>query len=163
MEIVRPACLTTALAFAVMGCSYGAMTGDELIDWVVLEEAGRYQCVEIGPKTLFIEDTDNSRPRVGAYPGAFSSKELNEMTKGLAIAPDQIDWAEFDANNTTMFGEPDTIDGTGSCTMHVSQPAFVKNHAFIEFSAPSGAIGVYAFEKTRNRWHVAERVNNGWW
>lgn len=153
---------------AIASCAPPANTNDEnantLIDMVVLREAPFSECVEIGPQTVIVEYPDDyAVPITGLSPGAFSDAEINSVASELAVNVDQVDWEKLNDEGSNVIGEPDTIDGTGKCTMHVDNPVFADDYAFVEFSAPGGDIGAYAFKQTSGRWRVAERLHFGWW
>lgn len=163
-----PFMLMLVASVVTTACAPSAETDDEnaneLIDLVVQREAPFHQCVEIGSQSLVVNyPTDYQAPIMGLYPGAFSDVELNAAASSVAVNEDRLAEAGSNVENTTVVGEPDTIDGTGSCTMLVHFPIVVEDYAFVEFSAPGGDIGAYAFQRKSGRWRVAERLHFGWW
>ena len=166
---MKMAKLFTLVALATTtACAPAADTDDaianELIDLVVQREAPFHQCVEIGDQTLVVNyATDFQGPILGPHPSAFSNQELNAAAASVAIDQARLFEAGSVTKNPKVLGEPDTIDGTGSCTMRVHLPLVVKDFAFVKFSTPSGHIGVYAFQRKSRWWQVAERVHFGWW
>lgn len=164
----QPHKIILAASVVVASCAPSANTNDEnaneLIDMVVLREAPFSECVEIGPQTVIVEYPDDyAAPIMGLSPGAFSDAEINSVASELAVDIDQVNWGKLNDEGSNVIGEPDTIDGTGKCTMYVENPVFADDYAFVDFSAPSGAIGAYAFKQTSGRWRVAERLQFGWW
>lgn len=132
---------------------------------VVRREAPIHQCIEIGPEALVVEHADDSPARkMGLNPGNFSDEKVNSALRKLAEEGDRLGTVEEEAvHSATVVGEPDTIDGSGSCTMRVSYPIFAEDFAFIEFSSPGGSIGAYAFKRTFLGWQSEERLHFGWW
>jgi len=159
--------LITSLAIAA--CAPNAKTGDgnadEQIDIVVRREAPNHQCIEIGPEALVVEySNDSLAPNMGLSPGAFSDEEVNSALRTLVEGVDRIGVVKEEVvNSATVVGQPDTIGGSGSCTMRVRYPVFAEDFAFIEFSAPGGSIGAYAFKQTFLGWQTKERLHFGWW
>lgn len=158
-----------AASLAIAACAPNAETGDEnadeLIDMVVLREAPFHQCIEIGTKTLIVEyPDDHLAPIMGVYPGAFSDSEANAAAGKLVVGVERLIAVQKEVGESaTVVGEPDTIDGSGSCTMRINYPAFAGDFAFIEFSAPGGSIGAYTFKRTSIGWRAEERLHFGWW
>lgn len=166
MKLARSIIVTASLA--TTACAPDAETGDEdadyLINLVVRSEAPFHQCIEIGPETLVVDyPEDYPAPIMGPYPGAFSDAEANSAAFKLAVKVDRLSGQAESTETATVIGDPDTIDGTGSCSMRVHYPIFAQDYAFMEFSAPGGDIGAYAFKRTSAGWRVAERLHFGWW
>ena len=160
-------CLLPALVvMTVTACTPSANTDDvmanELVDLVVAKEAPFHQCVEIGPHTNVTEYSEGFDAPGLLHPKAFEDARLSHAASELAISDEEAIANDVEAR-VLVIGEPDTIDGTGSCSLRIRAPVFSQHFAFIEFSTPSGVIGAYAFERSDGSWRAAERIHLGNW
>ena len=154
--------LAALVVMTVTGCTPSANTGDvvanELVDLVVGKEAPFHQCIEIGPLTEVTEYSEGLDAPGLLHPEAFEDARISHAASGLAISGEKARARDVEAE-VLIIGEPDAIDGTGSCSLRVRSPVFSQHFAFIEFSTPGGVIGAYAFERSEGSWRAAERIH----
>lgn len=160
-------CLLPALVvITVTACTPSANSDDvmtdELVDLVVAKEAPFHQCVEIGPPTIVTEYSEGLGPPGLLHPKAFEDARLSHAASELAISGKEAISRDVEAH-VLVIGEPDSIDGSGSCSLRIRAPVFSQHFAFIEFSTPGGVIGAYAFERSDGSWRAAERIHLGNW
>ncbi|RXZ64449.1 hypothetical protein [Pelagerythrobacter rhizovicinus] len=158
--------LYAATLFALVGCTPSADTDDanvnELIDLVVAREAPFHRCLEISGRTSVVEyPPDYLGPITGLHTGTFSDEELTLAAKAVAVSLDEA--IRLETAGIRVVGEPDTVEGSGSCALQVGYPLFSQEYAFVEFSTPSGIIGAYAFKRSLGGWRTAERFHFGYW
>jgi len=156
-----------SVTFMLIGCTPSADTDDgdanRLVDQVVVREAPFHQCLEIGGRTSVVEyPADYPGPVLGLHTDSFDDEELELAARAVAVPLDEALRSET-AVRVRVIGEPDAVDGSASCALKVGYPLFSRDYAFVEFSAPSGTIGAYVFERSFWGWRVAERFHFGFW
>ena len=160
--------LALVFAIALSGCAPPVETGDEdvdeLVNMIVRREAPFHGCVEIGPDSAIIEyRADDMAAPSTLHVGRFEDPRLVRAARKVSITPEQASDEDYSSNRMLIYGKPETIDGTNSCTMRVLTPIFSGDFSFAEFSTPGGVVGAYAFEKRSGRWHVVERIFLAYW
>ncbi|CAN0587622.1 unnamed protein product [Ectocarpus sp. 12 AP-2014] len=89
-------------------------------------------------------------------PRSFKDTETRKSANLIAI--DLIDY-ESDTVTVRNVGQ---FSGE-NCLMRVNGPTFSRNHAFLEYSDPSGMIGAYAFYRDGSKWVFVEKLHLGYW
>ena len=160
--------LAVVYAIGLCGCAPSVDTGnddvDELVNMIVRQEAPFHECVEVGPDSAIIgyKPEDTAAPST-LHVGRFEDPRLMRAARKVSITPEQASDEDYSSDRMLIYGKPDTIDGTNSCTMRVLTPVFSGDFSFAEFSTPGGVVGAYAFENRSGKWHVVERIFLAYW
>lgn len=147
---------TTAVlwSIALAGCGSGITTGERLSDIVVSREGGsRIPCVALGKRTVIYAEDDDGPP------GMLRARSFRNAQVRAAAERLEMEWEKVPKDSYQTFG---TVDGD-YCHMAVGRPAVFGEIAFVDFSAPGGQIGAYAFRRGGDQWFVVEKVVTGYW
>lgn len=113
-------------------------------------------CVAIDDTTAIFKDVGPDGP-----PGLLTMETFDDpdvRAAAFAIATSYPDHArQFEPQ------APSTTQATDNCAMDISRPLYAGAFAFVDYSSPSGAIGVYVFRKIGASWHSIEHKQTGVW
>jgi hypothetical protein len=139
---------------ALSSCGPAITTGDRLSDFVVAREGGlSTPCVTLTDRTVIYASDDEGPPGM-LRPRSFKNARVRAAAERL-----EMSWKEVPEQSFQTFG---TAEGD-RCLMVVGRSTISGGIAFVEFSAPSGQIGAYAFRRGGGQWFVVERVVLGFW
>lgn len=147
------------LLLALGGCGYPRLsTGDELQDAVLMRVDPLGDCVAVNddPPMIFKDTGGPSEPPGLLTQDSFEQPEVRAAAAAIAISyPDYARKIEQQPQGGTPHED--------GCTMDISVPAYSGSFAFVDYSSPNGAIGVYVFRKDSTGWRVAEHKVMGAW
>jgi hypothetical protein len=132
-------------------------TGDELMDAVLTRVDPFGGCVAVDTHTLIFKDIGGPNDPPGQLTqDSFEHPDVRAAAAAIAISyPDYVRQIQKRPR-----GNAQREDG---CTMDVSRPAVSGTFAFVGYSSPDGAVGVYAFRKRQTGWGVVEHKQLGYW
>ena len=146
------------LILALGGCGLARpSTGNELMDAVVFRADPFGDCVTLGDQTVILKKSEgpNFAP-VFRKLESFERPDVRAAAAAIAISQRDYVWPS---------GEQAQAEAaeTDRCMMVVSTPAYSGSFAFVDYIAPSGVIGIYAFKKQGSGWDVIEHHKVGNW
>lgn len=143
------------------GCTETAeemQSTDERIDFVIEEDMERTaRCLEIVKMRMLNYDPAPGSGSAELYPRRFQSEEVRGMAALVAQGR----------------GKPVSVEITGvevnppragfQCNAAITRPVEIGDISFVQFSAPNGLLGAYAFRRGPEGWRPVERVRLGHW
>jgi hypothetical protein len=146
------------LTLVLGGCGLARpSTGNELMDAVLIRVDPFGDCVAVGDQTVILTKSEgpNLAPVLRKLE-SFERPDVRVAAAAIAISQRDYVWPS---------GEQAKAEAaeTDRCMMVVSTPAYSGSFAFVDYIAPSGVIGVYAFKKQGSGWDVIEHRKLGYW
>jgi hypothetical protein len=149
-----PRIALTGLALLLAACA--PATGDPLLDYVAAEVDPFSDCLRIGRTE--IEQSGPLDVPATAVPQVFAAPQVRSAAEHLAGRADR----EL-GRGYRYLGHCGLPGEAPRNTTFIGTPQVSGEYAFVEYSAASGEIGVFAFRRVAGAWIEAEHVRLGWW
>ncbi|MGB7654681.1 MAG: hypothetical protein WBL74_04290 [Novosphingobium sp.] len=147
------------IALTLTGCGLlpRTSTSNEVLDAVLIREDPFGDCVTVDGQTVIFEDIAGPNEPPGQLtPESFQDPGARAAAAAIAVSYRDHIWRR---DKQTHFGARNAQD----CTMDLAMPSYSVNFAFIHYSSPGGAVGVYVFRKDGTRWVAIEDKVLGAW
>ena len=133
-------------------------SSDERIDYIFENEMRRKAvCLEVGRFSMLDHvPAGGSAPEI-LHPGRFQNRDVARLAMRFARG----EGVESDVEIANVEVRP--MAGGQVCNAWVSRPVEIEDIALVQFGAPKGLIGAYAFQRTADGWQPVERIKLGFW
>lgn len=131
---------------------------DERIDFVIEEDMERTaRCLEIVKMRMLRYSPAPGSGSAELYPRRFQGEEVRQMATLVAegrgkSVPVEITGVDVNPQRAGF-----------QCNAAITRPVEIGDISFVQFSAPNGLLGAYAFRRGTEGWHPVERVRLGHW
>ena len=133
-------------------------SSDERIDFVIKEDMNRTaRCLEIVKFRMLDYDPVPGSGSAELYPRRFQAQDIRAAARQIAqgkgkFIPAKITGVDINPARKGF-----------QCNAAITRAAESGDISFVQFSAPNGLIGAYAFRRGANGWRPVERVKLGYW
>ncbi len=134
-------------------------SADARIDYIFENDMQRKAvCVEVGPFSM-----RSAAPPLGAelpgvlHPGLIHNREVAALASRFAAGEGEVSPVEISLMDVRDMGP------RRQCDAWFSRPVTIDDISLIQFGAPSGLMGAYAFKRDGEEWTPVERIKLGYW